>query len=72
MSKKQNHCHECEKANHWDIFFLIASVAITIFLTLVFGWEAWKYLIWPWIFLLVMYIGQYFKGKSEQSEQKNK
>ena len=68
----QNHCHECEKNKNMDFFYAIFMVAVSIFLTWAFGWSVWKYLIWPWLFIVVMYVGNYFINKSEKDKDKSK
>ncbi|KLL04697.1 MAG: hypothetical protein MRERV_14c042 [Mycoplasmataceae bacterium RV_VA103A] len=69
MRNNKNHCHKCEKAKHLDFYFAVWSVAMTIFVILLSGWEALKYMIWPWLFLVVIYIGKYFIDKEEKKKK---
>ncbi len=67
-----NHCHACEKSKHWDFFFMVVAVAITVVAFWLIGWEVWKYIIWPWLFLAVLYGAKYFIDKEKKGGKKDK
>ncbi|KLL02009.1 MAG: hypothetical protein MRERC_5c020 [Mycoplasmataceae bacterium RC_NB112A] len=58
-----NHCQPCEKANHWDFSFAVLAIFLTGFAVYFLGWGVLKYLIWPWLFLIISWVMKYFLNK---------
>lgn len=66
------HCHECEKIKNFNTFTEIGLVIITILAFWLFGWRAWKFVIWPWLFLTILYVAKFFIDKKEKKKKAQK
>jgi hypothetical protein len=64
-----NHCHECERAKNIDAFTAFGLIVATILALWFFGWGALKFVIWPWLFLAILWIAKYFIDKEEKKKK---
>jgi len=74
--QNNQHCHECEKAKHWDFFYAVLTIIFVIGGFYVFGWsfftEFWIFWLIVGIVLLAGLVVWWDKKKKQEQKQKEK